>query len=109
VNTTYRQLKHFGEIHYNDKRVVVVTLQEATSDDKVRRYLSFHEHFWNAEEKKLFPRKRDGGGFDKVISFTLPWKKEVVAELAGVIDKIASYTNAPAKPAQDEDAQSEPF
>jgi hypothetical protein len=104
--TTYKQLKKFGEIHYNEKRVVVVTLQESTTDDKVRRYLSFHEHWWNAEEKKLMPRKRDSGGLDKVISFTLPWKKEVIAELADVIDKMAEYTNAPAKPVSEE---SEPF
>jgi hypothetical protein len=102
-NTIYKKLADFGTIHYNDKRIVVVTLQEASSDDKVRRYLSFHEHFWNAEEKKLYPRRKNTETLDKIISFTLPWKPDVAAELLKVAEKIMEYGNAPAQPVDGED------
>ena len=97
-DTTYKKLADFGKIHYNDKRIVVVTLQESTNGDTVRRYLSFHEHWWNAEENKLLPRSTKRETLDKVISFTLPWKKDVAMELLAVAEKVAEYGNKPAQP-----------
>lgn len=101
-NIIYKKLADFGKIHYNDKRVVVVTLQEATDGEKVRRYLSFHEHWWNAEEQKLLPRSTKKESLDKVISFTLPWKKEVAMELLAVAEHIAEYGGQPAQPVSTE-------
>ena len=101
-HTIYKKLADFGKIHYNDKRIVVVTLQESSDGEKVRRYLSFHEHYWNAEKGILYPRSTKKESLDRVISFTLPWKQEVAMELLAVAEHIAEYGGSPAQPVNTE-------
>lgn len=100
MNTTYETLAEFGAIHKNDKRIIVVALKESTTDGKSNRYLSFHEHYLK-EDGKLAPCGKNSKF--PIISFTLPWRKEVMAELRDAVNGISEYITTPAQPVEKED------
>ena len=100
MNTTYETLAEFGKIHKNDKRIIVVALKESTTDGKSNRYLSFHEHYLK-DDGKLAPCGKNNKF--PIISFTLPWRKEAMAELKDIVNGISEYLTAPAKPVDKEE------
>lgn len=101
----WKQLAYFGEIHKNDKRVIVATLQESTGDGKTNRYFSFYEHYMG-KDGKLYPRSKKNINAkypEEIISFTLPFTKEILVELVEIIDKMSDYTKPAPKPVPLED------
>lgn len=98
--TVWTQLAKFGEIHKNEKRVIVCTLQESSDGAKTNRYFSFYEHYLG-KDGKLYPRSeknRNEKYPEKIISFTLPFTKEILVELVEIIDKMSNYTKPAPKP-----------
>lgn len=102
----FETLKTFGEIHKNKKRIIVVTLTQSSTDENVRRYISFHEHFL-AEDGKLHPMKKDyvNPKFpnDKVVSFTLTASELLAKDLRNVMKNLAEYLESKPEPMNEED------
>lgn len=97
---TFKELAYFGEIHKNDKRVIVCTLQESTDGTKTNRYFSFYEHYMGSDGK-LYPRSKKNVNQkypEAIISFTLPFTKDILVELVEIIDKMSNYTKPAPKP-----------
>lgn len=102
---TFKKIKEFGQIHKNQKRIVIVTLQESrveeNGEEKVNTYISFHEHYMT-DEGKLLPRKVDNPKAkykEKVISFNLPFTRDLADEFAAVAKDILAYISKKPEPA----------
>jgi len=99
---TFKKIADFGVLHKNQKRIIVVTLQEVTGDDNTRRYISFHEHFLN-DKGELIPRRITDPSTGKykeiIVSFSLPYTESLAKELAEVSHSIADFLSDTPQPA----------
>ena len=108
-NVTFETIKEFGQLHKNDKRIIRCMLQQRTSDEGIRLYLQFHEHFLN-NEGKLIPRKKVNPNAkfkEEIVSFTLPFNPIIAKELEDIAKKMKDYSDSTPQPANNE--EEDPF